>query len=234
VYLFYAPVIENDLVCLSEEESRHCMQVLRLKPSQRIDLTDGKGNFIAGVIENVGKKQVIVRIENITRAGTGRGYSLHMAVAPTKSIDRFEWFLEKATEIGIDEITPVFSQNSERCKLRTDRLEKVIIAAMKQSVKAVRPQINEAVVLKEFLSKKHIDYQLFIACCNTSGRALLKNIYKPGSNAVILIGPEGDFTDPEVKMAVSEGYRPVSLGDSRLRTETAAIVACHSICLLNQ
>jgi 16S rRNA (uracil1498-N3)-methyltransferase len=155
-----------------------------------------------------------------------------MAVAPTKNIDRFEWFLEKATEIGVDEITPLFCEHSEREIVKLQRLEKVLVSAMKQSLKAWLPILHPPVKFNEFVSKERKG-QKFIGYCETGIESALSTIYIPGNDTVILIGPEGDFSKHEVDHATKSGFLPVSLGSSRLRTETAGIVACHSIGILN-
>lgn len=222
--------------------------VLRLREGDIIHLTDGKGTLFEASIFDANSRQVtanvISRQENYGR----RAYHLHMAVAPTKNIDRFEWFLEKATEIGVDEITPLICEHSERRKLRTDRLEKVITAAMKQSLKAYHPKLNEPQPVAKFLAYQpprfpasvlpgfpanSFQENKYIAYI-TSDSPLLQQIYPKGTNAVILIGPEGDFSPAEVESAKKSGYQVISLGESRLRTETAAIVACHTIGILNQ
>ncbi|MBN1951764.1 MAG: 16S rRNA (uracil(1498)-N(3))-methyltransferase [Bacteroidales bacterium] len=232
--LFYLENINGKVLDLPEEESRHILKVLRMRGDDPLELTDGKGLFCRAKISETGKK--IVRVEIIERQQltSPRNYKLHMAVAPVKNLDRFEWFLEKATEIGIDEISPVITQNSERTSLRPDRLEKILIAAMKQSLKVHKPVLNPTITLEKFLRIKRPDYQLFIAYCGENNRRLLKNSYQKGRNSVILIGPEGDFTEEEVSLAKAMDYQVVSLGDSRLRTETAAVVACHSFEILNQ
>jgi 16S rRNA (uracil1498-N3)-methyltransferase len=161
-----------------------------------------------------------------------QNYFLHIGIAPTKSMDRFEWFLEKAVEIGIDEITPVFCAHSERIKMKTDRLQKILISAMKQSLKAYLPKLNEPSDLKSLLLKD-LKGQKFIAYCESGEEDELQRVYRRGEDAVILIGPEGDFSSEEVSIAEKKEFIPISLGKSRLRTETAGIVACHTILLMN-
>jgi 16S rRNA (uracil1498-N3)-methyltransferase len=245
LHLFYTPDLAGDLYSLNEEESRHCLKVLRLSKGDIIHLTDGKGNlFQATIIGYSGKHCQVNILENLStvsgqrsavsgqRLSFGkRDYRLHIAIAPTKNIDRFEWFLEKATEIGIDEITPLICEHSERRQLRTDRLEKVITSAMKQSLKAWHPKLNEAADFKKFVSGS-VDQGKFMAFI-TDGVPMLDQVYQKGIDSSILIGPEGDFSPAEVEQAVQSGYQVVSLGDSRLRTETAGITACHTIYLLN-
>ncbi len=234
MWLFYVPEISGDKVSLPEEESAHCIHVLRLKPGHAITLTDGRGYFYEAIIESQKKKLVMVRIQNKRKEHTDRKYRLHIAIAPTKNISRFEWFLEKSTEIGIDEITPLITQHSERKGIRSGRLDKIILSAMKQSLKATKPLLNPAITFNEFIGHKYPDYQLFIAYCGMKDKDLLKNLYQMGSNALILIGPEGDFAPEEVDRAIKEGFTAVSFGNSRLRTETAGITACHSLYILNQ
>jgi 16S rRNA (uracil1498-N3)-methyltransferase len=162
-----------------------------------------------------------------------RDFSLHIAVAPTKNISRFEWFLEKATEIGVNEITPLICENSERKIIKTDRLNKVIVAAMKQSLKSYLPRLNEAVKFSDFIKQKSV-YSRYIAYCSENHRDMLRDAAKQKRNIEILIGPEGDFSEREVEMAMGHNFQAVSLGHSRLRTETAAIVACHTVNLINE
>jgi 16S rRNA (uracil1498-N3)-methyltransferase len=232
MHLFYTPDITSDVYTLSEAESRHCQKVLRLREGDTIHLTDGMGTlFEARLIESSGR-QVTVEVTDKKEEHGKRPYRLHLAVAPTKSIDRFEWFLEKATEIGVDEITPLFCEHSERKVVRHDRLFKVITAAVKQSLKAYHPILNEMTSIREFVTKKN-EGQLFIAHQDEYDPVVLQNIYKKGKDATILIGPEGDFSDLELASARKAGFQIVSLGNSRLRTETAALVACHAVALLN-
>lgn len=234
MWLFYAPEIAGDTVVLPKEESMHCINVLRHKPGQTIKLTDGTGYFYDAVIESQHKKLVIVRIQKKIKEQPDRKYKLHIVIAPTKNISRFEWFLEKVTEIGIDEITPLITKHSERKDIREDRMKKILLSAMKQSLKATLPRLNSAITFSDFIQHKYPGYQLFIAYCGMRDTVLLKSVNQPGRNAIILIGPEGDFTKDEVEKAIEENYTVVSMGNSRLRTETAGVVACHSFYLLNQ
>lgn len=233
MHLFYTPDITGDHYTLNEEESRHCLKVLRLKTGDKIHLTDGKGNLWEAEIIGEFKKQCTVRLNRNqqTKAYGSRPYYLHIAIAPTKNTERFEWFLEKATEIGIDEITPLICQHSERRHLRTDRLEKIITAALKQSLKAWHPVLNQPEPMEKFL-KREFDATKFLARDQENAPGL-NHIYIGGENAVILIGPEGDFSDEETEQAVKSGFQVVSLGSSRFRTETAGVLACHTIYLKN-
>jgi 16S rRNA (uracil1498-N3)-methyltransferase len=232
MYLFYTPDTGGNIYTLSEEESHHCTKALRLKKDSIIHLTDGKGNLFKCIIIADDHKRCTVRIEETIKNFGKRNYSIHLAVAPTKNTDRFEWFLEKATEIGVDEITPLICEHSERTKLKTDRFQKVIISAMKQSLKAYLPKLNEPCTFAEFMKKDFTD-EKFIASCNESNSSL-KGIYQKGRNVLVLIGPEGDFSNKEIESAKKCTFTAVNLGDSRLRTETAAVVACHTINLINE
>jgi 16S rRNA (uracil1498-N3)-methyltransferase len=233
MHLFYTAERPGATFSFNEEESRHCIRVLRLKAGDRLHLTDGKGNLFECAITGDHPKHCIVEVLNVTEHWNRRNYHLHVAIAPTKSIDRFEWFLEKATEIGIDEITPLFCHNSERTHLKTERLQKILVAAMKQSLQAYLPVLNDPVEFSAFAGKSFTG-EKFIAWCEPNETVELKKIYKKGSEVTILIGPEGDFTPGEVGLAKENGFIPVSLGPNRLRTETAGIVACHTIALMSQ
>jgi 16S rRNA (uracil1498-N3)-methyltransferase len=231
--LFFTPDIISGVYTLNEEESRHCRMVLRMQNGEIVHLTDGKGTLFKSRIVDASGKHVVVEVIERQDEYNKRQYRLHLAVAPTKNTERFEWFLEKATEIGVDIITPVICEHSERRVLRTDRLNKVITAAVKQSLKTYHPFLKEPVEFKNFL-KENKDDQLFIAHLEEDSPILLKDIYKKGANATIIIGPEGDFSEMEIINAKKINYSCVSLGNSRLRTETAAVAACHTIFLLNQ
>jgi len=230
--LFYITRAEDNHCLLSEEESWHCMKVLRLKEGDVIDMTDGLGRFYRGPIVTIHQKRCIAVISE-QREFQSPGWKLHIAIAPTKNIDRFEWFLEKSTEIGISQITPVFCEHSERVTVKPERLEKVVIAAMKQSLNPWLPELNPPVKFKDFL---HCDHpgQRFIAYCETGNESELHKICQAGQDVVVLIGPEGDFSKAEVEQAVKQNFTPVNLGPNRLRTETAGVVACHTINLLNR
>jgi len=231
--LFYAPDLIGDRYTLPEQESKHCIRVLRMQTGDQINLTDGKGNmFLAELISEDPRHCEVKLVERQKEYGK-RNYNIHVAIAPTKNINRFEWFLEKTTEIGIDEITPVICQRSERKVVKVERLSKVITAAMKQSVKAYHPQLHEATRFKDLL-QTDFKGQKFIAYVEEGEHPLLQSVYTKGGDALILVGPEGDFSPEEVKIALTNGYKTVSLGDSRLRTETAGVVAVHSITLMNR
>ena len=232
--LFYTADINGDYCFLNEEESKHCIRVLRLKIGDGISITDGKGNLYDAIIESSDFKNTKVKVVEVHSKHEKRPYYLHIGIAPTKNIDRFEWFLEKSTEIGIDEITPLITEHSERTIINPHRLERVIISAMKQSLKTYKPVLNPISYFKDFVEVDHSKKLRFIAHCKDENRPLLKNEYLPGHDTIIIIGPEGDFSGSEIEKALYNGYKPVSLGSSRLRTETAGIIACHTINLLNE
>ncbi len=232
--LFYTTHIHNGLAFLGEDEARHATQVLRKKAGDPMTFTDGKGNLYEGEIIEIGKKTCTLSIQKTIEAYKKRSFDLHIAMAPTKNIDRFEWFLEKATEIGIDEITPLICKRSERTVVKQERLTGVLVSAMKQSLTAHLPRLNESIDFQTFIRKTFSEKtQKLIAYCNDDSIKALAKEYEKGSDCVILIGPEGDFTETEVGTAFAHGYRGVSLGDNRLRTETAGLVACHTVNLLN-
>ena len=230
---FYTPEITDNTYTFSKEESRHCIKVLRKKVGDEINLVDGKGTLYHTVIFDDNLKACKVEVKKKERNFNKRSYRIHMVVSPTKNIDRYEWFLEKATEFGVDEITPVICQNSERKEIKIERLNKILIAAMKQSLKAYLPQINKTIKWGEFIQQK-FNSNRFIAHCKDGRKTPLKQWLKPQQDVMILIGPEGDFSDTEIREAMNNGFVPVSLGKSRLRTETAAIAACYTINLTNE
>ncbi len=232
MHLFYSPDIEHPFHQLPEEESKHIHRVLRLMEGDELFLTNGKGVIYQCEISSASPKKCMVRILSTEKTQVNP-VQLHIAIAPTKNISRFEWFLEKATEIGIDEITPLICSHSERKVVKTDRLNKILITAMKQSLKSRLPHINQATSFNELIHRG-FDGQKFIAYCTTGQEDLLQKACLPGSSALILIGPEGDFSPEEIEQAKQAGFNPVSLGNSRLRTETAGLVACTMFQLINQ
>jgi len=233
MHLFYTPDIAGNEYTLNPEESKHCVRVLRLKEGDEVSLIDGCGGFYSGLISRADAKGCEVKITGKTEEYGKRKFRLHVAVAPTKNIDRTEWMLEKCTEIGTDEFTMLDSAHSERRSVKEERLEKVIISAVKQSLKAYVPQLHPMTDFKRFVNSQRAG-QKFIAHCNPGEKKHLSEVYTPGADAVILIGPEGDFSEEEVQWAVEAGFLPVTLGESRLRTETAGVVACHSINFMNK
>lgn len=233
--LFYTPNLQSNVTnyTLPEEESQHVTKVLRIKAGELIHLINGKGGLFEAVISSPHPKRCELKILSSELEFGKRNAHLHIAIAPTKMNERLEWFLEKATEIGIDEITPVICRYSERKEVKLARLEKIVVAAMKQSVKAYLPKLNEASTFSQLI-KNTTTSQKFIAHCYEEDKHLLQEVYKKGSDVLILIGPEGDFSPEEIQQAIQHNFVPVSLGASRLRTETAGVVACHTINLFNE
>jgi 16S rRNA (uracil1498-N3)-methyltransferase len=225
--LFYCPEVLDESYYLNSEESKHCIKVLRKSEGDHIHLIDGSGGFYEVKITIASQKKVLFEVVNEWKEGS-REYYLHIAIAPTKNNDRLEWFLEKVTEIGIDEITPIICQHSERKFIKEERLNKIILSATKQSLKSKTPILNSAISLKEFLSKTHSS-DCFIAHCEEGNKQNLQSVVS--NNSTILIGPEGDFSTTEIEVALACNFTPIGLGNSRLRTETAGIVACHTIAL---
>lgn len=234
--LFYNPNIleTSEEVTFDKEESRHIIKVLRMGEGDSFKITNGKGSFFDAEIISANPKACLVKILS-EETQKPLPYHLHLVVAPTKLNDRYEWFLEKATEIGVSEITPIICSHSERKVIKAERYEKILQSAMKQSLKAYLPVLNKAISFKDFInSENQLGDLKFIAHCEKTNKKSLKSALVSDKNITILIGPEGDFSSEEIKLAKKTGYIPVSLGDNRLRTETAAVVACHSIAFLNE
>lgn len=232
MHVFYTPDIQT-CAELPEEEAAHAVRVLRLQAGDEVMLTDGKGNFYRAEINIATNKRCLVNILETTPQEPLWSGHLHIAMAPTKNMDRTEWFAEKATEIGFDELTFLNCRFSERKIIKTERIAKILVSAIKQSLKARLPRLNEMTDFNKFIARP-FDGQKFIAHCYEGEKPLLKDILQKGEDALILIGPEGDFSEEEVQKAVANGFTPISLGRSRLRTETAALVACHILNLQNQ
>ena len=248
--LFFAQDIESDYCTLNEDESHHCVKVMRLTVGDPVSVTDGSGTLCHCTILEAHPKHCLLQVyEHITDYGR-HAFHLHVAVAPTKNTARMEWFVEKAVEMGIDEITPIICDHSERCLMRQDRLQKIAVSAMKQSLKAFMPLIHPPTTLHELIERVQtqqyknnnqdnnsqfsiLNSQLFIAYCDGDHRTPLHDIYHPGENVLILIGPEGDFSPKEIEQALSAGFHPVTLGQYRLRTETAALAATAFFNLVN-
>jgi len=233
--LFYTPDIDaaSSTYYLSEEESKHCIKVLRLQAGDQVQLIDGKGSFYTAAIVDAHPKKTKLQVVSIQSDFQKRNHYLHIAIAPTKNIERLEWFLEKATEIGIDEISLIICQRSERKEAKAERLNKIITSAIKQSIKAWHPVLNEPVALNKLMSAP-FEGQKFIAHCEDSDKFALKSELKPLGRYLILIGPEGDFTPKEIDDALNNGFKAITLGESRLRTETAALEACFEVNFLNR
>lgn len=233
MHIFYTPQVNQGLCTLSEEESKHCVKVLRLAKGDEVTLIDGVGGYYLAEIDDPNPKRCTISVKKKTENYGQRPYSIHIAIAPTKNLDRIEWFLEKAVEMGIDEITPLICQHSERRNVNSDRLEKIILSAMKQSIKAFKPTLNDATQFNTFVKANRKGKKL-IAHCIESDKVSLKSMVDDETDYTILIGPEGDFSQEEVDLAVKNGYICVHLGPCRLRTETAGVVACHTINLMKQ
>jgi 16S rRNA (uracil1498-N3)-methyltransferase len=231
--LFYLDKEISGIIALNEEESKHLIRVLRYKKGDSVYLTNGKGDFCKAEIADENPKACLVNVMETTPNYRKRNYRVHIAIAPTKNNERLEWFLEKATEIGVDEITPIICDHSERREVKTDRMNKVILAAMKQSVKAYLPNFHDAVPFRNFIQGKFSSLK-FLCSMGASREQLLQKLYTKGNDALILIGPEGDFSTDEIELAKKNNFEIVSLGESRLRTETAGIAACHTISMMNQ
>lgn len=233
--LFFNSEITKDTqqFTFDKTESRHIVRVLRKKEGDTVFITNGNGQLFTSEVILANDKKCLVEIIHTETQKKPWRYYLHIVIAPTKLNDRFEWFLEKATEIGIDEITPIICDHSERKVLKTDRMEKIIHSAAKQSLKYHFPKLNEPITFKEFINSQY-QGQLFIAHCEETDKKSLKNKLKPNQDTTILIGPEGDFSIKEIEQSLVHNFIPVSLGQSRLRTETAGIVAVHSVAFVNE
>lgn len=233
MHLFYAPDIAETLT-LPEVESGHCVRVLRLTEGDEIGLVDGHGMFYRAAVSLAHAKRCAVKILEAKAQPLHWAGNIEIAIAPTKNLDRIEWFAEKAVEMGVNAIVPLLCRFSERKELKTERLEKILISAMKQSLKAVLPRLEEMTLFERYVSEPFQGQKFIAHCYADSERRLLSQCYEAGADARILIGPEGDFSPEEVALAVACGYLPVSLGASRLRTETAGVVACHTLHTINE
>lgn len=230
--LFYVPDIADKWE-LSEEEAAHALRVLRLTVGSKLEITDGCGNlYVTEVASVVGKHCYVQAVEPMAKPKNWNG-SFHLAIAPTKNMDRIEWLAEKATEVGLDSITFLNCRFSERKVIKTERVERIVVSAMKQSLKYSKPLLGEMIGFKEFVMTERPGAK-YIAHCYDSERVLLKDVLPLGEEVTLLVGPEGDFSPEEVDMAIKAGYKPVSLGSSRLRTETAGLVGCHTFILRNE
>ncbi|MBE9487829.1 MAG: 16S rRNA (uracil(1498)-N(3))-methyltransferase [Bacteroidetes bacterium] len=231
--LFYCPDIEDKVVyTLPKEESGHCVRVLRKKNGDTIDVIDGKGGLYKATIIDNSSNKCVVQPLLVKKVESQLPYNCHIAIAPTKNIDRVEWFLEKATEIGISEVSFLLCDHSERKVIKFERAEKVVISAVKQSLKMYVPKLHDLSSFKDFINQDFGDMPRYIAHCDDSfERVPLKSVV--GADSLILIGPEGDFSPEEVKLALQKGFISISLGDSRLRTETAALYAVSIVSILS-
>lgn len=235
--LFYAPDLTPPLHTLGEEESKHCVRVLRLRKGDTLHITDGRGNLFCCELIDDAPRHCTVRVASVEREWEKLPYRLVMAVAPTKNSDRFEWFLEKATEVGVSEIIPLETERSERRTFKPERGGKVITAAMKQSLKAYRPVLHPLTTLRRAAAMPFEGRKLIAHCDatrSTAGKAHLARTLLPGEAALVLIGPEGDFSPAEIDFALANGFEQITLGQQRLRTETAAVAATVMVATINQ
>ena len=232
--IFYAPDISSDTYVLDENESRHIIRVLRMKRGEDVRLIDGKGNMYEGIISNPDQNRCVITLTGKTVNFEKRNYNLHIAISPIKNPERFEWFIEKCVEIGTDEITPLLCKNTEKPGIKSQRVNNIIISAMKQSLKATKTVLNEPCSFKDLISKRFNGIKMIAHCEDSEMRHKISDVYPKNNDAIILIGPEGDFTREEINLAAENDFIPVHLGPSRLRTETAGVAACHSIYLINQ
>ena len=232
--IFYAPDIAGNTYTLDERESKHIIRVLRMTKGSTVRLIDGKGNLYEGIISDPDQKKCIIVITGKTTDYEKRGYRLHIAISPLKNPERFEWFIEKSVEIGIDEITPLICSNTEKPGIKYERVNNLIISAMKQSLKSTKTVLNEPCLFKDFISVESKGLRLIAHCDNSGERNKISDVYSRNMDVTILIGPEGDFTREEIDSAIISKFIPVHLGASRLRTETAGLAACHSIYFINQ
>lgn len=232
--LFYFKDINEQSTSFSfdKEESKHIAKVLRKKEGDILFVTNGLGFLFKTEIAIASDSKCTVTIVSFEKQEQSKIH-LHLAVAPTKMNDRYEWFLEKATEIGVQEITPIICDHSERKVIKTERFDKILLSAMKQSNQYFLPILNEPIGFKEFV-KKQFNGQKFIAHCEETDKKTLKSVLKTSEDCTILIGPEGDFSVKEIEIALEKQFIPISLGNTRLRTETAAVVACHTVVLMNE
>ena len=232
--LFYAPEITLPRYTLSEEESKHCIRVLRMGRGDELHITDGRGTMYRCKIVDDNVKRCTVEVISQEDEFEKLPYELSIGIAPTKNIDRYEWFLEKATEIGVAEFVPIVSEHSERKVIKHEREEKVITSAVKQSLKAYHPILEDLTPLREIIARP-FEGQKFIAHCDPSfeKREYLPAIIKKNENILILIGPEGDFSPEEINFALENGFESISLGNQRLRTETAAVAATIMVATIN-
>ena len=231
MHLFYSSNISDNTITLDNEESKHLAKVLRLEMGENVHVIDGKGTrYICSILV---AHQKATQLTILEKEVVNETYGIEIAAAPTKNLNRWEWFLEKSTEIGIDAIHPIVSFHSERKVLKKDRQERILVSAMKQSYKTKLPQLSELEKFKQFITKEFDGRKFICHCYDELQKKSLNESYKKGEKALLLIGPEGDFSKQEVELAIKEGFEPIGLGESRLRTETAAIVACHTIHVLN-
>lgn len=230
---FFNPTLDNSVsqFSLDQEESRHIVKVLRRQAGDRLYITNGKGYLFTAEILEASPKRCTARVLEARKTPPPH-FELHLAVAPPKRVERFQWFLEKATEIGVSRITPLLCERSERETLPVERLQRVIQEAMKQSLQTFLPELEEPIPFSAFLDREQPVIKL-IAHCEEGEKSDLKRRVPADKDVVVLIGPEGDFTPSEIRAALQRGFEPVTLGKNRLRTETAALVACTTVNMIN-
>jgi 16S rRNA (uracil1498-N3)-methyltransferase len=232
--IFYAPDITGNSYTLDQNESKHLIRVMRMSRGAEVKLIDGKGNLYDGIISEPDQTRCIIEITGKIIDFEKRDYHLHIAISPLKNPERFEWFIEKSVEIGIDEITPIICRNTEKPGIKSERINNLIISAMKQSLKATKTLLNSPCNFREFITGNQKGIKLIAHCNELITRKKVSDVYSKNENTLILIGPEGDFSNDEINSAINNGFSSVHLGPSRLRTETAGVAACHSIYFLNQ
>jgi len=232
--IFYSPDISGNEYTLDEKESRHCIRVLRMKAGTPVQIIDGKGNLYEAVIINPDPRRCSLTITGVTMDFEKRNYRLHIAISPLKNYERFEWFIEKSVEIGVDEITPLICYNTEKPGVKSERINNLIISAMKQSLKTTLTILNEPCLFTDFIRKDYSGIHMIAHCNKELTKSKIGEVYSKGNDAVLMIGPEGDFSPDEIKASISLGFQAVHLGQSRLRSETAGIAACHSVYFINQ
>lgn len=233
---FYSPDISSPYITLDAEESRHCVKVMRLREGDTLEVVDGCGRLCHCSVVRPDASGCVVAVERCEENYRVRPFRLHLAVAPTKNTARIEWLVEKAVEIGVDEITPIVCDHSERNIQKVERLHKIAVSAMKQSQRAMLPALHDAVDLRSFVGRYAADRATVRMVCYCEGdqRVPLSSVYSAGSDAVVLIGPEGDFSKEEIGMTIAAGFAPITLGDTRLRTETAALYAISALNFMNE
>jgi 16S rRNA (uracil1498-N3)-methyltransferase len=232
--VFYAPDLTGNTYTLDENESKHCIRVLRMAKGTLVRLIDGKGTLYEGKICNPDSKKCIIDITTTIKDFEKRDWGLHIAISPIKNPDRFEWFVEKSVEIGIDQITPLICRNTEKPGIKIERINNLIISAMKQSLKTTITVLNKTCYFDDFVNRTFTGTRMIAHCNDSLERKKISDIYSKNEDAIILIGPEGDFSTEEINISVRNGFSPVHLGQSRLRTETAGVAACYSVYFINQ
>lgn len=233
MHYFYSERIEGERAWLDEEESRHCTRTLRKQPGDVLQVMDGKGNLYEAELSSIEKRGAWLRLLRVYPPEPVRSYGLHLGIAPTKNAERIEWLVEKAVEIGIDRITLLRCRHSERRELRCDRLRKIALSAAKQSLQLTLPVIDEMTDFEDFIRQNNRHPAAFIAHCRSAELPPLARLCPPGCSALVLIGPEGDFSEAEIELALHSGFQAVGLGKSRLRTETAGLAVCLQLYLSN-